>query len=307
MNSPVRLPVLWRRLTTNIRLSPHRFLRHPSLKIRYADAILGETFRTTTWVPPASDDAKLVDNGRFVERGIGRRALSDTVEATLGAAYFTGGFPMALETGVKLGLCFGGEKPLGEREGAHGMGGTPGGSAPGLKAVEYKLGYRFKDSRLLLQALTHQSYVAASMHCYEREEHLGDGVFVPTPGKKANTDEQIHLAAVLDFWATDRLFKLFPSSTPRVLTVLRSLLVNNTTLAFLSVRKLSLHLALLHGSGALDVAIRLAVAEIETSSEDGEDRPEPNAFTMARVIHDLSWTWDPPKLSATSSSPFWGL
>lgn len=263
------------------------FLRHPSLKIRYADAILGETFRTTTWVPPASDDAKLVDNGRFVERGIGRRALSDTVEATLGAAYFTGGFPMALETGVKLGLCFGGEKPLGEREGAHGMGGTPGGSAPGLKAVEYKLGYRFKDSRLLLQALTHQSYVAASMHCYEREEHLGD--------------------AVLDFWATDRLFKLFPSSTPRVLTVLRSLLVNNTTLAFLSVRKLSLHLALLHGSGALDVAIRLAVAEIETSSEDGEDRPEPNAFTMARVIHDLSWTWDPPKLSATSSSPFWGL
>ena len=153
----------------------NQFLRTRSLKSGYVRAVLSEPFRTRSWVPSTSDDATLVKDGQSVERLVKRRTLSDTMESTLGAAYLTGGVPMALATGHELGLCFGGTTPWGERASAPLIVASGISTPAGLREIEEKLEYTFNDVRLLQQALTHRSYGAAETHCYEREEHLGDG------------------------------------------------------------------------------------------------------------------------------------
>ena len=153
----------------------NQFLRTRSLKSGYVRAVLSEPFRTRSWVPSTSDDATLVKDGQSVERLVKRRTLSDTMESTLGAAYLTGGVPMALATGHELGLCFGGTTPWGERASAPLIVASGMSTPAGLREIEEKLEYTFNDVRLLQQALTHRSYGAAETHCYEREEHLGDG------------------------------------------------------------------------------------------------------------------------------------
>lgn len=153
----------------------NRFLRQRSLATGFSSFLLPERFQTSTWIPPTLEDGQLSSDGLSITRNVGRRALADTIEATLGAAYLSGGLEMALETGDRLGLCFGGTKPWSERASARELGGEPTTTPPGLQLLEAKLGYVFKNARLLLQALTHRSYTAAETHCYEREEHVGDG------------------------------------------------------------------------------------------------------------------------------------
>lgn len=89
--------------------------------------------------------------------------------------------------------------------------------------------------------------------------------------------------ALLDFWATDLLFKLFPSSTPRHLTFLRAVLVSNPTLAFLAAR-LQVHRTILHSSPLLELAM------LETVQQTSK-------YTWSDVVSgDLTWLWDPPKV-----------
>lgn len=97
----------------------NRFLRHRSFDSGFASAVLTPLFRPgKSWVPPTSEEAVLSEDGLTMERQVGRKALADTIESTLGAAFLSGGergLEMALETGEKLGLCFGGTTPWGER------------------------------------------------------------------------------------------------------------------------------------------------------------------------------------------------
>ncbi|KAI5479007.1 endoribonuclease Dicer [Pseudohyphozyma bogoriensis] len=246
----------------------NRFLRLRSLAIGFAGFTINEVYRTKSFIPCTSETAVTSDKGTTFTRMVSRKVLSDTIESTLGAAYLTGGLRTALETGDRLGLCFGGSVPWGKRQAAkalveEGAGGTP----AGFVKIQQDLGYAFRDARLLLRAMTHRSFVGADSHCYEREEHLGD-------------------AAVLDFWATYRLFELFPDLTPRRLTFLRALLVSNVTLAFLSLRVLRVDKTIRHSSSTLDAAIKAALAEIE--GEEG--------YTWSKILEDLTWTWDAPKV-----------
>jgi endoribonuclease Dicer len=79
---------------------------------------------------------------------------------------------MALETGDKLGLCFGGTTPWDERDAARELLKGPRSEVPpALKELERGLGYHFQGhGELLLQAVTHRSYTAATSYCYERLE-----------------------------------------------------------------------------------------------------------------------------------------
>lgn len=96
-----------------------------------------------------------------------------------------------------------------------------------LKALEKNLGYHFKDSNLLRQALSHRS--VGSGH-YERLEFLGD--------------------AILGFIIASELYRRFPDASEGKMTRLRSNLVKGKTLALLS-KQLSLGDFLLLGSGEL--------------------------------------------------------
>ncbi|XP_065351685.1 endoribonuclease Dicer-like [Cloeon dipterum] len=83
--------------------------------------------------------------------------------------------------------------------------------------LEEALGYKFRSKSLLLEALTHPSYVANRLtHNCQRLEFLGD--------------------AILDFLITAHIYESHSSLTPGEMTDLRSALVNNITFASLTVR-----------------------------------------------------------------------
>ncbi|UFS68964.1 ribonuclease III [Geomonas sp. RF6] len=99
-----------------------------------------------------------------------------------------------------------------------------------LAAVEETLGYRFRDRALLLEALTHRSWVneAGRGRDNQRLEFFGD--------------------AVLDFLLSALLLARFPGSREGELTRVRAALVDETSLAAIST-KLGLGLALRLGRG----------------------------------------------------------
>lgn len=82
-------------------------------------------------------------------------------------------------------------------------------------ALEKKLGFKFKDSDLLTEALTHRSYLNEypkwRLPHNERLEYLGD--------------------AVLELATSEELFRTFPKQPEGQLTVLRAALVNYQILA----------------------------------------------------------------------------
>ena len=75
-------------------------------------------------------------------------------------------------------------------------------------AIQNKLGYRFKDTALLQQALTHRSYHAKNN---ERFEFVGD--------------------SILNYTVAKMLFDAFPRLTEGELSRLRASLVNEGVLA----------------------------------------------------------------------------
>lgn len=83
-----------------------------------------------------------------------------------------------------------------------------------IKKLEEKIGIKFKDISLLKQALIHRSYLNETekdLKSNERLEFLGD--------------------AVLELWATKKLFNNFPKLGEGVLTNIRAAVVCTTSLA----------------------------------------------------------------------------
>jgi endoribonuclease Dicer len=117
------------------------------------------------------DKATKVDDEWLVERTIARRSVQDCMEALLGAAWLSGGVSAALQVGTRLDLCFGGEDAWSERY-RHNEALVESNSPSPM--VEEVLGYRFKDKRLLVEALTHPSFAKGGAS-YQRLEFLGDG------------------------------------------------------------------------------------------------------------------------------------
>ena len=99
-------------------------------------------------------------------------------------------------------------------------------------ALSEKLQWEFKDKGLLLQALTHPSYIKNDLtNSYQRLEFLGD--------------------AILDYLITCYIYGKFPKYSPGKVTEMRSALVNNVTFAEIAVKELELHKHLLHTSPPL--------------------------------------------------------
>ena len=86
---------------------------------------------------------------------------------------------------------------------------------PAFKTFQTKIGYEFKDGRLLEQAFTHRSYLnenrSAGREHNERLEFLGD--------------------AVLELAVTEFLFAKYPEKAEGKLTAYRAALVNTVSIA----------------------------------------------------------------------------
>ena len=109
---------------------------------------------------------------RYVPRQFARRSLQDCMESTLGASFLAGGIPMALQAGSALRLAFGGPHPWPLRYRL-----PEPSPAPALfEALQERLGYTFRCSSLLVEAVTHPSFTVSSLDpSYQRLEFLGDG------------------------------------------------------------------------------------------------------------------------------------
>jgi ribonuclease-3 len=103
---------------------------------------------------------------------------------------------------------------------------------PALVALQHATGYHFAQADLLLEALTHRSYV---------HEH-------PAPGVVSNERLEFLGDAVLALVSAHLLFELFPDAPEGELTAMRAALVRASTLADLA-RRLDLGPALRLGRG----------------------------------------------------------
>ena len=116
--------------------------------------------------------------------------------------------------------------------------------------MEKQLRYQFKDRSYLIQAMTHMSYdIARVTDCYQRLEFLGD--------------------SILDFLVVSHLYENHCDLEPGHLTDIKSALVNNNTLALLTVKH-ELHRCLLHSSPAMIGAITDFVRLTQSGSGDIE-------------------------------------
>jgi endoribonuclease Dicer len=99
------------------------------------------------------------------------------MEAILGASFLSGGISTALKAGRALGLSLWGaeicymrsilptDPELSESS-----------SSPYFVKLEAGLGYKFSDSQILIEAVTHPSFSGdSSGKSYQRLEFLGDG------------------------------------------------------------------------------------------------------------------------------------
>ena len=155
----------------------NRFLSGRALAFGLEQFLTNETFTTSRWrhTLPEDDDGWISTPVRYVKRKIPRRSLQDCMEAILGASFLSGGIPMALSAGRALGLTLGEAEACYMQPNFSSTKPEPGKSYYFAK-LEDSLGYRFCESQVLLEAVTHPSFsVDSGGRSYQRLEFFGDG------------------------------------------------------------------------------------------------------------------------------------
>ncbi|CAI0436579.1 unnamed protein product [Linum tenue] len=111
-----------------------------------------------------------------------------------------------------------------------------------IRHLESLLNYSFNDRSLLVEALTHGSYMLPEIpRCYQRLEFLGD--------------------SVLDYLITVHLYKKYPDISPGLLTDMRSASVNNECYAQSAIKN-GLHKHILHASQRLHKDISRCISNL---------------------------------------------
>ncbi|KAI3783735.1 hypothetical protein L1987_42821 [Smallanthus sonchifolius] len=205
-------------------------------------------FDPKTWVVPGdlsgsfeSEQMVLSTNRKVYvgsKRKIKKKVVADAVEALIGVFLSEGGEMAALFfmswLGIKVDLVntsYIRESTLQPEKYIN------------IEHLESLLNYKFRDASLLVEALTHGSYMLPEIpKCYQRLEFLGD--------------------AVLDYLITVHLYNKYPGMSPGMLTDLRSASVNNDCYAQSAV-KVELHKHILHGSQALHQHIVKTICDFD--------------------------------------------
>ncbi|XP_059435828.1 endoribonuclease Dicer homolog 2 isoform X1 [Corylus avellana] len=135
-----------------------------------------------------------------------------------------------------------------------------------VRDLESLLNYEFHDPSLLLEALTHGSYMLPEIpRCYQRLEFLGD--------------------AVLDYLVTMHFYNKYPGLSPELLTDMRSASTNNDCYARSAV-KFELHKHILHTSRELHRHIVETVNNFEKLSLESTYGWESES-TFPKVLGDV--------------------
>ncbi|THV05043.1 type III restriction enzyme [Dendrothele bispora CBS 962.96] len=234
------------------------FLLSRALDIGLDRFVISEKQSVRIWPYVVSDEVEESSpSTRLAKCRYPRRSLQDCMEATIGAAFVTGGIPMALHTGVALGMTFGGSLPWCLRYQREEL------FVPKLfSQLQDNLGYTFRNGCLLREAVTHPSFASVEeTSSYQRLEFLGD--------------------AILNLAVVHYLYKKFPAATSAQLALPRTKAVCSAALAYVAIKHLSVHKVMLVNSVELNIAIDQYVPQFEQIS--------------AETIVGSGWRYDPPK------------
>lgn len=155
----------------------NRTLLARALEIGLERFLTSEAQNVHVWRYTIAENADLLSilmrSCHSVRRNFPRRSLQDCMEATLGAAFFTGGIEMALQAGDALGMSVGGAIPWSLR---FSRPPEPSPVPPLFSNLQADMGYEFYRGELLIEAATHPSFAtSAGASSYQRLEFLGDG------------------------------------------------------------------------------------------------------------------------------------
>lgn len=173
--------------------------------------ILLKRFTAAKWAPHYTND---IINAHHSEEKImlSSKTLADVIESLIGMSYLVGGFPTAF-------ICIQTLLPLEkwtlvtEANDVLFDAAPTEVDIPGLVNVEILIGYTFGKKVLLLEALTHASYIGPLANCsYERLEFLGD--------------------AVLDYIISERLYVQKPDLSHQTMHSMRTAMANAFFLTF---------------------------------------------------------------------------
>ncbi|XP_076937243.1 dicer-like protein 4 [Bidens hawaiensis] len=189
-----------------------------------------------------------------------KKTIADIVEALVGAFLVDSGFKAAIAFLKWLGIPVDFQHSQVAAICASSRVFSPLSGLIDISALENRLGYRFQNKGLLLQALLHPSYHNNYGGCYQRLEFLGD--------------------AVLDYLITSYLYSVYPKLKPGQLTDLRSYSVNNNSFAGIAVNR-SFYKFMLCDSTSLTKSMNKYAEFFKTSSSNnalGETVPCPKAL-----------------------------
>ncbi|XP_050208112.1 endoribonuclease Dicer homolog 2 isoform X2 [Mercurialis annua] len=233
--------------------------------------IRNESFDPKNWPIPGENSGSYSLNEEFLSntqkiyttglRKLKLKLVADVVEALIGAFLSTGGEIAALFFLDWIGIkaCF----TLIPYERGFEM--KPD-KYVNIGHLESLLKYSFKDPCLLVEALTHGSYMLPEIpRCYQRLEFLGD--------------------AVLDYLITVHLYEKYPGMSPGLLTDMRSASVNNDCYGSSAVRE-GLYKYILHASQKLHKDIVSTVTNYTKCSSESTFGWE-SEISFPKVLGDV--------------------
>ncbi|KAK4487897.1 hypothetical protein RD792_003635 [Penstemon davidsonii] len=237
--------------------------------------IRDEPFEPKEWIIPGANCGKYItekenlSSKKFycgANRKLKSKTIADVVEALIGAFLSTGGESAALSFMEWLGIKVVFESIPYTR----GFSVNPE-LHVNIQSMKSLLNYSFRDVSLLVEAITHGSYMLPEIpRCYQRLEFLGD--------------------AALDYLITMHLYRKYPGLSPGLLTDLRSSSVNNDCYAQSAI-KMGLYKHILHTSPELHRQIIDTVSRFdELSSNSTFDWDSETTFpkVLGDVIESLA-------------------
>lgn len=243
-----------------IRVICNRALYRAAKRLKLFRYVTSHTFNRRQWRPhnfvAVTDKEDTLKASR--QHTLSDKTLADIVEASLGAAFLSGG----LESGLRCAIAM--QIPFDDIETWSDFWPTylasraklpPRAEVAALRSVNMAkiqeiCNYEFQNPLLVVEALTHASLPNSTAPCYQRLEFLGD--------------------AILDFLVIQYLYNKYPEADPGTITDLKDSCVNNHVLGIVCIEN-GLHKHIIHYSGILIRAIEGTLKEIDEIKEKKQD------------------------------------
>jgi len=261
-----------------IRIICNKALYRAARRLQLYKHITSQPFNRRRWRPPhfkTSEEDEEDLRIKLRRHELSDKTLADIVEATLGAAYLSGGVELGLKAAIALQVPFDhitkwsqfNETFLDLR--AHLRSPVKAQSVKNLKLEHLAqiTGYRFQNPLLVVEALTHASLPNSTVPCYQRLEFLGDGI--------------------LDFLVVRYLFHKYPGYEPGRMTDMKDACVNNRVLGVICL-EIGLNKHIIHFSNKLVGAITQFSREVDLIKDGSEDIGEYwSDLDVPKVLSDV--------------------